>query len=163
MAKSNFAKESFSSLPSWAKGVISVAVVGGIIYAVYKLSKNFNPEQQRNDQEKQEIETELQKEVKKKPLTYPLSQYKSFADQIEVAGFGLGTDEEAIYSIFRKLKNNADYLALKQAWGKPTRKTYDWAVPLDYTLSQFLRYELSDSEITKLNNILQSKGITYRV
>jgi hypothetical protein len=163
MAKSNFAKESFSSLPSWAKGVISVAVVGGIIYAVYKLSKNFNPEQQRSNEEKQEIETELQKEVKKKPLTYPLSQYKSFADQIEVAGFGLGTDEEAIYSIFRKLKNDSDYLALQQAWGKPTRKTYDWAVPLDYTLSQFLRYELSDSEITKLNNILQSKGITYRV
>jgi hypothetical protein len=163
MAKSNFLKESFSGLPSWAKGVISIAIVGGVGYVLYKASKKFTAEQQRSNEEKQEIETELQKEVKKKPLTYPLSQYKSFADQIEVAGFGLGTDEEAIYSIFRKLKNNADYLALKQAWGKPTRKTYDWAVPLDYTLSQFLRYELSDSDITKLNNILQSKGITYRV
>lgn len=163
MAKGNFAKESFSSLPQWAKGLISVAVVGGVIYAVYKLSKNFSPEQQRSQEEKQEIESELQKEVKKNPLSFPLSQYKSWADQIEVAGFGLGTDEDAIYSIFRKLKNNADYLALKQAWGKPTRKTYDWAVPLDYSLSQFLRYEMSDSEITKLNNILQSKGITYRV
>jgi hypothetical protein len=163
MAKGNFIKESFSGLPSWAKGLISVAVVGGVIYTVYKLSKNFNPEQRRQEEENKDVESELQKEVKKNPLSFPLSQYKSWANQIEVAGFGLGTDEQAIYSIFRKLKNNADYLALEQAWGKPTRKTYDFAVPLDYTLSQFLRYEMGDSEINKLNYILQTKGIKYRV
>ena len=163
MAKGNFAKESFSSLPSWAKGVISIAVVAGIGYVLYKLSKKLNPESQRQEAENKDVESEIQQSVKKHPLSYPLSQYKSWANQIEVAGFGLGTDEEAIYSIFKKLKNDSDYLALQQAWGKPTRKTYDWAVPLDYTLSQFLRYELSDSEISKLNYILASKGIKYRV
>jgi len=163
MAKSNFLKESFSGLPAWAKGLISVGVVAAVGYTLYKMSKKFSPEQQRENEENKDVETEIQKSVKKYPLSYPLSQYKSWANQIEVAGFGLGTDEAAVYSIFRKLKNDSDYLALQQAWGKPTRKTYDWAVPLNYTLSQFLRYEMSDTEVNKLNYILQTKGIKYRV
>jgi hypothetical protein len=163
MAKIDFLKESFSGLPSWAKGVISIAIVGGVGYVLYKASKRFTAEQQRANEENKDVETEIQQSVKKYPLSYPLSQYKSWANQIEVAGFGLGTDESAIYSILRKLKNDSDFLALQQAWGKPTRKTYDWAVPLDYTLSQFLRYEMSDREINKCNYILKTKGIKYRI
>jgi hypothetical protein len=163
MAKVNFLKESFSGLPAWAKGLISVGVVAAVGYTLYKMSKKFSAENQRENEENKDVETEIQKSVKKYPLSYPLSQYKSWANQIEVAGFGLGTDEAAVYSIFRKLKNDSDYLALQQAWGKPTRKTYDWAVPLNYTLSQFLRYEMSDTEVNKLNYILQTKDIKYRV
>lgn len=163
MAKENFIKSSFTSLPSWSKGIISIGLLVAVGYAVYKLSKKFNPEERRQEEENKDISSEIEESIKKKPLSFPLSQYKSWANQIEVAGFGLGTDEDAVYSIFRKLKNDSDYLALQQAWGKPTRKTYDWAVPLDYTLSQFLRYEMSDTEIKKLNYILASKGIKYRV
>ena len=73
MAKGNFAKESFSSLPSWAKGVISIAVVAGVGYVLYKLSKKLNPESQRQEAENKDVENEIQQSVKKHPLSYPLS------------------------------------------------------------------------------------------
>jgi hypothetical protein len=49
------------------------------------------------------------------------------------------------------------------AWGQPNRKVYEWGIGRNMTLPQYLRYEMSDSEIKKVNEILASKGITYRV
>jgi hypothetical protein len=101
--------------------------------------------------------------LKKTRLTFPESQYRSFAGTIETAGFDVGTDEDAIYNVFGKLKNNADYLALTQAWGKPNRRVYEWGIGRDMTLAQFIRYEMNDKEVRKINGILSSKGIKYRI
>jgi len=111
----------------------------------------------------QNVISELDKALQKQTLTFPLSQYDSFANIIETASFDLGTDEQAIYQVFNRLKNNADYLALTKAWGNPTRRFYDFFIPMDFTLPQMIRYEMSDSEIQVINKILATKGITYRV
>jgi len=153
----------FSELPPWAKGVIGV---GGILVAgfvVYKIFKKFSSTEATDRAEASAVETELKEEMARTKLTYPESQYKSFASQIEIAGFDIGTDEDAIYSVFRKLKNNADFLALTQAWGKPNRKIYDWGIGRYMTLAQFIRYEMSNREVDKINAILGAKGIKYRV
>lgn len=158
-----FAQQSFLGLPPWAKGVVAIAVVGVTIYAVYKISQKVGGDEEQDKKEDKDIVSELEKESKKKPASYPASQFKTFANGIETAGFDVGTDEDAIYNIFRKLKNNTDYLMLLTAWGKPNRTVYDWGIGRKMTLPQYLRYELDNTEIKKVNTILQSKGITYRV
>ena len=164
-----FAQKSFLGLPPWAKGIVAIAVVGGVGYAIYKLSKIKKTPEEKSDKEEADAQTkELEAETKKKPLSYPLSQYKTFANAIEEACNEEGTDEEAIYSIFRKLKSNADYLALQKAWGNPTRfVTPSWYIFYTtgkrFTIPQLLRNDMSSSEISKVNKILSNNGIKYRV
>lgn len=155
--------KSFQGLPPWAKGAIAVGTTVIVGFVAYKIFKKLSGTDSTDRAEAAAVETELSQEVKKTGLTYPESQYKSFASQIEIAGFDVGTDEDAIYSVFSKLKNNADFLALTQAWGKPNRKVYDWGIGRDMTLAQYIRYEMSESEVRKINTILNSKGIKYRV
>jgi hypothetical protein len=158
-----FAKQSFLGLPPWAKGVVAVAVIGVVGYAIFKITQKVGNTEEADRKEDNEVQNELQNEIKKKPASYPDSQYRTFANTIETAGFDLGTDEDAIYSTFRKLKNNTDYLKLLTAWGKPNRKVYEWGVGRNMTLPQYIRWEMDDSEVKKVNDILQSKGIKYRV
>jgi len=143
-----------------------ILIGAGAVVGSYLLLKKFQVEIQAYLNKKKQntnVTDELEEAKKKQKLTYPLSQYDNFANIIETACFDIGTDEQAIFTIFYKLKNNADYLALAQAWGRPTRRFYDWFVPMDLTLVQMLRYELSDSDCQKINGILGKKGITYRV
>lgn len=143
---------------------ILIGAVG--VVGTYLLLKKFQVEIQAFLNKKKQntnVTDELEEAKKKQKLTYALSQYDNFANIIETSCFDLGTDEKAIYQVFYRLKNNADYLALAQAWGRPTRRFYDFFVPMDFTLVQMLRYELSDSECQIINGILAKKGITYRV
>jgi len=153
----------YNDLPPWAKGLVAVGVVAGTGYALFKISKLLTGEKQREIKESTAVGSELQSAQAQTGLSYPGSQYLSFANVIETAGFDIGTDEEAIYSIFRKLNNDADYLQLLQAWGKPNRKIYDWGIGYDMTLQQYLRYEMGEDEIAQINFILKSKGIKYRI
>lgn len=144
---------------------IGLWIAGGLVTAwgVSKVLKILRPEYKREQNEQKTIVGELESETKKTGLTYPQSQYAAFANIIETAGFDVGTDEAAIYNVFRNLKNNADYLALTNAWGKPTRKIYDWGFGYDMTLPQFIRWEMDNNEVAKINAILKSKGIKYRM
>jgi len=150
-------------LKEYYKPIVAITVGGVVAYFVAQVAKKFTTESKRLIDEKKAVESELTQAAKQKPLSYPDSQYQSMARVIQIAGFDVGTDEAAIYSVFRRLKNNADYLALTQAWGKPTRKVYEWGIGRDMTLQQFLRWEMNDKEIGKINAILKSKGIKYRI
>lgn len=153
---------------TWIK--LGVYVAGGIAIAfgVKKVLDYFKPEKKREESEKKQVETELETEQKKQKASYPASTYSGWASAIATAVFGGGTDEAAIYDIFRKLKNNTDYLMLVKAWGSPKRQVYpDWFVfystGFKMTLPEVLRYDMDSSEIKKINDILASKGIKYRV
>ena len=121
----------------------------------------------RDKQETKDVDTELEEAKKKTKLSYPLSQYQAFAKIIEIAGQDAGTDEKAIYSVFLKLKNNADYLQLVKAWGVARQVYPEWILFYSsgqkLSLQQFLRYEMDEKEIKKINYILTSKGIKYRI
>ena len=138
--------------------VVSAVGVAVAVLVAKKFKLFFNKLKQVKN-----VQDELKDAEKKTPLSYPLSQYDTFANVIETACFDVGTDEDAILKTFYKLNNNADYLQLTKAWGNPTRRIYDWLIPMDFTLPQQLRYELSDYYCTLINNILAKKNITYRV
>jgi hypothetical protein len=143
---------------------ILIGAVG--VVGAYLLIKKFQVEIKafiNKRKQNENVTDELKDAEKKQPLTYPLSQYDNFANIIETACFDLGTDEQAIYQVFYRLKNNADFLQLAKAWGNPTRRYYEYFVPMDFTLVQMLRYDMSDSECQVVNQILAKKGIKYRV
>lgn len=155
-AAGNFLKEYY-------KPIVAIGIGGVVAYFVAQVAKKFTAESKRLVDEKKAVESELAQAVKQKPLSYPESQYQSMARVIQIAGFDVGTDEAAIYSVFRRLKNNADYLALSQAWGKPTRKVYEWGIGRDMTLQQFIRWEMEQKEIAKINAILKARNIKYSI
>ena len=96
---------------------------------------------------------------------FPASQFFAWANRLEQAMFDVGTDEDAIVAVFGNLINNADFLALKTAFG--VRNYTGGFVPGflsdDLSLDGWLQQELDNSEIAQLNNILANKGITYRI
>lgn len=96
--------------------------------------------------------------------TYPDSQFYAWANRLEQAMFDVGTDEDAIIDVFTAIRNNADFVKLKQAFG--VRNYTGGFVPGflsdDLSLDGWLAQELDSSEINELNSMLARKGITYR-
>jgi len=91
-------------------------------------------------------------------LSFPLSAYSGFADQIEAAGRAtLGTDEDTIFGVFRKLKTRRDVLQLIVAFGE---RRLDFALASS-GLAGYLANELDSDDIAEINLILSEKGIDY--
>ena len=111
------------------------------------------------------VQQETQQAAQTGAPTYPQSQYNTWANQLESSMFDWGTDENTIFAVFKNLKNNSDYLKLFQAFGK---REYTGGIAPgffypSYDLTQWLREELDDTDINKINSELQAKGITYRI
>lgn len=88
--------------------------------------------------------------------SYSDSRYEQWADQLETAMYGAGTDEQMVYQVMNYMKNDADVLKLISAFG--TRKGFlQWNAQ---TLPQWIQGDFSDR--TEINNILKAKGISYR-
>jgi hypothetical protein len=146
--------------------IFGVVVVAGVI-----ITTKFFKKQIANFIQKRKEENELNKEIKTKG-TLPPSQYRDLADGIQKAfmpyeSLGIGTDEAAIFNIFRMLKNNDDFLLLKNQYG--IREYVDYTVnpfgtKYNFNMSQAINFEDEGSEMkNRINNILKVKGITYRI
>jgi hypothetical protein len=88
------------------------------------------------------------------------SQYKIFADAIYSAGFDVlfGTDEDAIYAVFKRMNNDLDVNKLIVAFGS---RRIEFSTRTD-SLGGFLQSELNTKELGIINKILQDKNIKYR-
>lgn len=96
-----------------------------------------------------------------KGYTYVAQQYADFADQIANALSGAGSDEQLVYTIFKKLKNRADVLALINAYGRRSIATpYGWDTD-PMTLSETLYYDLDQKEILTINNIIKNTNYAF--
>jgi hypothetical protein len=166
-----FAQESFTGLPGWAKGVIAVAVIGGIGYLVWKLVKlpgNIKEDQSNRQEEKnwnKELD-ELNSNPKTK-ATLTKAQMLSIANKMYAAMDGYGTDELAIIAGFKQIKNDADYAGVQAAYGikdvKPGTGTGWFVDPYHGGLTGALTDELSQYWKDLINTSLSKKGITYQV
>lgn len=81
--------------------------------------------------------------------SFSKSEYASFADQIEVAIYGFGTDEDTIYNVFNQMNNDLDIVQLEKAFG----------VRDGQSLASWLTGDLSSDEIDTINGILLNAGI----
>lgn len=136
------------------------AIAGGLIAVLaYFLLRPKAAAAQTVDKVQGEAANLLAQGMKK---TYSDAQYRIWADNIRNAMFDLGTNEDTLYTVFRYLKNDLDFLALYASFG--IRTYYTFGIPNgDWNMSQWFEEELDSSEIAKLNAILSAAGIKYRV
>lgn len=136
--------------------VIILAIVG---YLVYKfgsgLANLFNP---NDDTERDDTLAD----PKEENLSYPMINYTTFANAIEVALEMYWDDEEQVYFVFEQMNNNDDVLQLMKSFG--VRKASPLGIYPSYsgTLSEWLSFNLTESEIIRINDILDGKGISIR-
>lgn len=97
--------------------------------------------------------------------SYASSQYITWADKLQEAMSGLGTDEESIKDVFHFMQNKTDVLKLIKAFGirdYTDDKLLIWNVkPMN--LNEWISAELDATEINDLiNKQLSAKQINYQ-
>ena len=161
-------KSVYGDLSPRAKNIVVVTgvILGGII--IWKLMRNLASIRDRvaaRDEAQataDELEEANQSAATKQTLTQ--SQVEAIANSMYAAMDGYGTYEDTIYGNFKQLKNNADFLAVVKAYGVRTvhSKVY-FVSDVTTTLVPALQSELSQGWIDYINELLQSKGIKYRL
>ena len=152
-----------SLIPAEVRIGLGVAVTGGILYWVYK-KLNKSEEEKQQEQIEKEAEKVKDPETGKVTdcsgkLTHPLSWYNSQGEILYSAFFRvLETDEEAIYGVFNKLKNDCDLAQIFASFGL-RRQAFHFS---GYDLRWFIYDEMNEKEIGEVNRILRTKGIKYQ-
>jgi hypothetical protein len=100
---------------------------------------------------------ELDEEIKANQLSYPLNQYISMADTIDSSFTYLTTDEDAIYSVFKKMNTLSDVLQLNKAFG--LRKFYGFYGEM--SLSGYLQRGMDAKEREEINRILKTNNVNF--
>ena len=148
------------------KTAIALGIGAAVAYGIYRVMGKEIKNAIQENKNKKLFEKEKDPKIQ---LSYKPTQFITWADKIEDASNGTnwfdGTDEDAIYKIMRYLKNNNDWLELNKAYG--TRPYYDvspgYFTGKDINMTKMLQLELDSTEKDKVNSILKSKGIKYRI
>lgn len=119
---------------------------------------------QTQAQAEQAQSTYLQSQISTGLSTKSAGEWAIIADQIyEDLRYTILDDnkDDAAYQL-QRVKNNADIANLIKYFGK--RQEYMFGIPAgsDKDLQQFVRSNLSNSQIATVNNNYLRKGITYR-
>ncbi len=130
-------------------GMIAIVVL--IIFFVI-WNRFGKSKQETEDANKQrDIANEVNNAITASNVKLTQVQLNTLADKIYKAVKGSGTDEKSIYDAMRTLQTKDDVLALI--------KTF--SVRDSMTLREWLYDDLNNSEVSKINDILLSKGISF--
>jgi len=140
-----------------------IIVAGYIAYRVVKSVVKTTPQREEEQAGSNELDLLNQNSDTKQKITK--QQAQSYANVLWTAMDGYGTDENAIYGVFYRLSNNADYLALSNAYGTRTVSSGRLNPEPNYrgTMSGALHSELDNEIVKKINAILTRKKITYKI
>lgn len=99
------------------------------------------------------LNSELQEHMQETGESPTLSNavFNLLANKLYTAMKGIGTDENTIYGVFNQMNNTADLYKLVAVFGTRDGETLD----------QWIRGDMSNREIKKINQILTNKGIAY--
>lgn len=144
-----------------SKGIKIIATIVTIYFLIEILAKVFGKSQ--SDKDKEEAGKNTREENKalyaKVPPSYSDSYYRDSANALDSALIKGGTeDENAIYEVFKEVKNISDIRKLIAFFGN-RRSVYH---PTKVNLPQAISELLSTGEKAKLNKIIASKRIDYR-
>lgn len=152
--------EKYKNLPIYWK----LLIFGVSVYAAIRLYNYIIP---RIGEKKAELTKKSELEVLKDNGTKPSyndDTFKYWADKIEKACLGAGTDTETILAIFNKLKNTADFIKLDTAFGVRdfTDNLFGFLPATD------MRGWLKDEKAMKpliptINSSLKQKGINKQI
>lgn len=159
----------FAALPLWGKIAVVVVIVLLFILIVNAIRKIVDRATQRRIFE-QDYNKYCSGQNKGK-MSYPQNTYLTLAGKIYEAGcsgvFCYGTDEEAIYDVFRQMKTDCDVILLARAFGKRDERgglcvSDLWGTSCGRELGEWLQTELSSDAFEEINNILAERGIQSR-
>ena len=135
---------------------VKYGLIAGGLFVGYKIIQFFIGSSNSVNAATNEIKVLTSKGVK---ATYPDSSYTQWASAITSAGFNvLGTNEQAIYDIFKKMMNDLDIAKLILAFGSQRVEFSFQSVPL----GAWLATELDSNELEVINKILRDKKIKYQ-
>ena len=162
------------NLPPATRGLVTVVGVGIGLYIVYKIYKKVQettsgivtPETAAKQEDRgwaRDIDKLNQNPATRATITK--AQAASYASSIHAALDGYGTDEDAVYDIFRHLKNDADFAEVANAYGTREVSSGAWNPEPNFngSMSAALTSEMSTDEKKVANKILADKKITYRI
>lgn len=89
--------------------------------------------------------------------------YASLANKLFDAFDGYGTNEDSVYSVFKMLKTDGDYAALKEAYGVRRITDIFYVSSFDGDLPATIKHEMDTKEIAELNNIMAFNNLSVRV
>ena len=130
-----------------AIAIVVIAIV--IVIAVkFKDIKNLIVDKNAN----QKLIDEANTTIKVEDISFTQDQFHTFAGKLYKAMKGLGTDEDAIYEVFKAMNTRSDVQQLIKTFG----------VKDGEPLSEWLYDDLSTENIEHINAILASKSINYK-
>lgn len=167
----------YKDIPTWAKGIVVVGGIAIVYFTAKQLIKRIRTQAERqfDIQESESANTDL-KNLEKQGVKPTLSntQIDNIINALVESMNDCGTDEEKVYAQFRKLNNLADVYALIKKWEIRYYRPCAATQPISYSrylfnskafggnISTWLSYDLTTSEIAKVNKILSDKGIQYK-
>jgi len=128
-----------------------IAIVVLIIFFVVWNRFGKSKQETEDANKERDIANEVNNAITTSNVTLTQVQLNTLADKIYNAVKGAGTDEKSIYDAMRTLQTKDDVLALI--------KTF--SVRDSMTLREWLYDDLNNSEVSKINDILLSKGISF--
>ena len=129
-----------------------------IVIILWKQGKNLI-----NRLKSKSLVKEADENVQDDKLTYPVEQYKIFADRLYTAMQGISTDEDAVYDVLSKMINKDDMLKLIATFG--TREDTEWgwfrSLNTNGNLITWLQNELSKKEQEKVSEYFSKCGLEF--
>lgn len=153
--KSKFAQESFTGLPQWAKGIIAVAVVGGVGFIIYKLYTKVKSEADKKDVKVvvNENLAEYEKLAKTEKLSKPIPAYQQAINDIVTKLTGcedFRTELQAIESIIKVVKKPIDWYYLVAKFGNKDIDDCGWG-KTNYDFPTLLKDQLDTSGVYSID------------
>lgn len=138
--------------PKVRTGLIIAAIIIGtiVLWMVYTKVKAKMSAFKRTSENKAEVSV-LQSQGQTK--SYTIAEYQRMGRQLYTAMAGMGTDEQSIYNVMGKLNNDLDFLGLDAGFGMKD----------GYSMQEWFDGDLSQSEKGKINNMMNSSGLTKRI
>lgn len=139
----------------------------GIVRPILKKVGILKSDRAKAEEAKQQQDLELNEDYRKqlasvKP-SFPPVKYAEIANIIydAIGSYSANDNEDKVYAQFGLLQNDRDLAELRKAFGLRDRRFWGMGIS-KMDLGTMLNNALSDSEIDKVNQILQSKNINYK-
>ena len=155
----------YEGLPTWARAIVIIALLLVIFLIINAINKAI-----KKARATKSFEQDYNTYCTTGKQSFPQETYMNLAGKIYESGnvfLSLGTDEEAIYDVFKQMKTDCDVILLARAFGKREPRggicySKIWGESCGEDLGVWLQTEISSGDFEKINKILEQKGLKSR-
>ena len=145
------AKEIFNNLPQWSKGIIAIAVIGGIGLIGYRIYKSIDDKNKLQDSKEtsDSAEDEYKRLLRQgQKLSFPETNYLSVVNTVVNSLSGCETymaEDDVVWSILNVVKKPIDWYFLVSSFGSKMIDNCGWGTgETAYALPDLLRTQLGN-------------------